>query len=72
MRKHLAGEVTLIGCGGISNGDDAIEFAKAGADFVQLYTAFAYKGPAIHAEMKTDILKQLDGRKWSEVVGTEV
>ncbi|ANB15771.1 hypothetical protein AWJ20_3415 [Sugiyamaella lignohabitans] len=69
MRKHLGDDITIIGCGGISNGEDAVDFARAGADFVQLYTGFAYKGPAIVGDIKKGILRELDGRNWSDIVG---
>ncbi|CAN6594833.1 hypothetical protein TRVA0_001S00122 [Trichomonascus vanleenenianus] len=69
LRKHLGKDITIIGCGGISSGEDAIEFARAGADFVQMYTAFAYKGPALAGKVKRDILKELNGKKWEDIVG---
>ena len=34
----------IIGCGGISNGQDAYEFIRAGASLLQLYTALVYEG----------------------------
>lgn len=44
LRKYTKdSNLVLVGCGGISNGKDAIEFAKAGATYVELYTAFAYQ-----------------------------
>jgi dihydroorotate dehydrogenase len=68
LRQHLGPDITIIGCGGISSGKDAIEFANAGADFVQLYTSFAYKGPSICGDIKSEILEELQGRKWADVV----
>lgn len=41
------GSLVLIGCGGISSGQDAYEKLRAGADLLQLYTAFIYQGPAV-------------------------
>lgn len=64
----------LVGCGGISSGADAIEFAKAGATFVELYTAYAYKGPGLIARIKDEVTEQLkkEGKTWSEIVGQDV
>ncbi len=46
----LAGEVPLIGAGGIMNGADACAKAAAGADLVQFYTGLIYRGPALVRE----------------------
>lgn len=67
LRKHVGDDVTLIGCGGIANGKDAVEFAKAGADFVQLYTAFAYKGAGIADNVKQEIMAELGDQKWIDL-----
>lgn len=68
MRKYLGDDITIIGCGGISDGADAVEYAKAGANFVQLYTAYAYKGPAISADIRKDILASLaPGQRWQDL-----
>lgn len=47
LYAHLQGRVAIIGVGGIANGDDAWEKLVAGADLLQLYTAFIYQGPSI-------------------------
>lgn len=72
LRKELGKDITIIGCGGISNGEDALEFAKAGADFVQLYTSLVYQGPGVVCQVKDGILKGLEGKKWSDVVGSNL
>jgi dihydroorotate dehydrogenase len=46
----LAGEVPLIGVGGILNGRDARDKVDAGASLVQLYSGLIYRGPALIAE----------------------
>ncbi|MED6207908.1 hypothetical protein PIB30_040002 [Stylosanthes scabra] len=46
------GKIPLIGCGGISSGEDAYKKIRAGATLVQLYTAFAYGGPALIPQIK--------------------
>ena len=47
LYRHLQGRVAIIGVGGIENADDAWEKLVAGADAVQVYTAFIYQGPAL-------------------------
>ena len=46
----LAGEVPIIGSGGIMKGEDAVAKADAGAQLVQLYTGFIYRGPDLVGE----------------------
>jgi dihydroorotate dehydrogenase len=50
LHARLAGEVPLIGVGGIMSGAQAAERARAGADLVQLYSGLIYRGPALIAE----------------------
>ena len=38
------GKKPIIGCGGISNAEDVVLFAKAGAHLVQLYSAMVFEG----------------------------
>ena len=37
----------IIGVGGIMSPEDAVEKIKSGADLVQIYTGFIYKGPSL-------------------------
>ena len=46
----LAGEVPIIGAGGILSGADAREKIAAGAELVQFYTGLIYRGPALVKE----------------------
>jgi dihydroorotate dehydrogenase len=41
------GRLVLVGVGGVASGRDAYAKIRAGASLVQLYTAFAYQGPAL-------------------------
>ncbi|MBT8068807.1 MAG: quinone-dependent dihydroorotate dehydrogenase [Gammaproteobacteria bacterium] len=45
FRAALPAEIALIGTGGITSGADAAEKIQLGADLVQFYTGFVYKGP---------------------------
>jgi dihydroorotate dehydrogenase len=42
LRSQLLASIPIIGCGGISSGADAIEFAKAGASCVQASYQWLY------------------------------
>ncbi|KAL6928437.1 Dihydroorotate dehydrogenase (quinone), mitochondrial [Hanseniaspora valbyensis] len=66
--------LVLVGCGGISSGKDCIEFAKAGATYVQLYTAFAYTGPPLVARIKDELTAELkkEGKTWMEIIGEDL
>jgi dihydroorotate dehydrogenase len=50
-RDHLGEDVPLIGVGGIQSGDDAQRIIDAGADLIQIYTGFIYKGPKLVKEI---------------------
>lgn len=68
------GKIPLVGCGGISSGEDAYRKVRAGATLVQLYTAFAYGGPALIPQMKAELAECLkrDGFKSvKEAVGAD-
>lgn len=45
FRAALPANIALIGTGGILNGEDATEKIHLGADLVQFYTGFVYRGP---------------------------
>jgi len=47
LHQKLAGEIPLIGVGGIASGADAVAKRQAGADLVQIYTGLIYQGPAL-------------------------
>ncbi|WP_370981597.1 quinone-dependent dihydroorotate dehydrogenase [Agaribacterium sp. ZY112] len=47
LRQNLGADMPIIGCGGISSTDDAIAKIEAGADLLQIYSGFIYKGPTL-------------------------
>ncbi len=73
-RRTPAGtRLALVAAGGVASGADALAKLRAGADAVQLYTALAYGGPALAAEIKADLLARLRAegfRSVAEAVGT--
>lgn len=44
---ELNGRIPIIGVGGITTPEDAVEKIKAGASLVQLYSGFIYNGPPL-------------------------
>ena len=74
LRKNLPARIPLIGCGGISTGADALEYAKAGASLVQVYTAFGYDGAGACRRIKDQLADELakEGTTWAEVVNKGV
>lgn len=74
LRKYTKdSDLVLVGCGGISSGQDALEFGKAGATFIQLYTAFAYKGPGLPAKIRDELamLLKKEGKTWQQIIGED-
>jgi len=65
-------KVPIIGCGGITNWQDAVEFLLAGATAVQIGTAVAIKGPNVFKAVNQGIdayLKRKGFRSVEEIVG---
>ena len=50
------GRLVLIGAGGVTTGEHALMKIRAGASLVQLYTSFAYAGPALIPRLKHQLL----------------
>lgn len=50
LHEQLAGELPIIGLGGITDQASAAAKFQAGADLVQIYTGFIYRGPALIGE----------------------
>ena len=55
--RKLNFETSIIGVGGIMNVQDALDKFNAGADLIQLYSGFIYKGPALIADIKRALIK---------------
>ena len=48
---ELGGRIPIIGAGGISSADDAVEKIRSGASLVQVYSSFIYQGPTLIREI---------------------
>ncbi|KAF9499648.1 hypothetical protein BDN71DRAFT_1441806 [Pleurotus eryngii] len=70
LRANLPATIPIIGCGGISSGSDALEYARAGASLVQVYTSFGYDGVGSCRRIKDQLVEELakEGRTWAQVV----
>ena len=56
FHEHLGKALPIIGVGGISCGQDALDKLEAGASLIQVYTGFVYRG----SSLIDDILETLD------------
>jgi dihydroorotate dehydrogenase len=66
--------LTLVGCGGVGSGAEALAKIRAGAALVQLYAAFAYEGPAIVPRIRRELaalLRREGFRDVEEAVGVD-
>lgn len=74
IRAQLPPTMPIIGCGGITTGKDALEYAKAGAGLVQVYTSFTYEGVGTCRRIKDQVTEELakEGKTWEEVVNEAV
>jgi len=50
LSKTLPDHIALIGVGGITKGQDAVDKLDLGADLVQFYTGMIYRGPELVSE----------------------
>ena len=70
LRPLLPASIPIFGCGGISTGADALEYAKEGATAVQLYTSLGYDGVGTPRRIKDELTQLLkaEGTTWEQVV----
>jgi dihydroorotate dehydrogenase len=51
LRAELGAGFPIIGVGGIVSADHALATLRAGANLIQVYTGFAYRGPMLLEEI---------------------
>lgn len=70
LRSLLPADIPIIGSGGIWTGQDALDFAKAGAQMVQIYTSFGYNGVGTCRRIKDELVELLEkeGKTWEQIV----
>jgi dihydroorotate dehydrogenase (NAD+) catalytic subunit len=66
IREKLV-NIPIIGCGGICNWQDAVEFFLAGANAVQVGTAIAYDSPNVFQTINKGIEKYLEKKRFRSI-----
>lgn len=66
IREKLV-NIPIIGCGGICNWQDAVEFFLAGANAVQVGTAIAYDSPNVFQTINRGIEKYLEKKRFRSI-----
>ncbi|MFY0650528.1 MAG: quinone-dependent dihydroorotate dehydrogenase [Cyclobacteriaceae bacterium] len=59
LSEKSNGSFPIIGVGGISSADDAIEKLEAGASLVQIYSGLIYEGPGLVKKINKQLSKSL-------------
>jgi len=65
-------KIPIIGCGGVMNGEDAVEYMMAGASAVQIGSAVHYRGVDVFRKICKEIktwMKKNNYKKIDEIVG---
>jgi dihydroorotate dehydrogenase (NAD+) catalytic subunit len=60
-------DIPIIGCGGVSNWEDAIEFILAGASAVQIGSALVDKWVGVFSEINDGISKYMEKKNFSKI-----
>ncbi|HWT57329.1 MAG TPA: dihydroorotate dehydrogenase (quinone), partial [Rhizobium sp.] len=63
MRKRVGAALPIIGVGGVSSAETALEKIRAGADLVQLYSCMVYEGPGLPGDIVRGLSKLMDREK---------
>ncbi len=57
LRDLLPERIQIIGVGGITKGQDVLDYLRAGADAVQVATAFMDRGPKVFSELLGELVE---------------
>ena len=57
VHTQTGGTLPIIGVGGIGSPDDALRMFDAGADLIQIYTAFIYRGPGLIRQINQTLVR---------------
>jgi dihydroorotate dehydrogenase len=60
MRKRVGPKLPIIGVGGVSSAETALEKIRAGADLVQLYSCMVYEGPGLAARIVSGLSRLVE------------
>ncbi len=75
ISSELYGKAVLVSCGGIDSAEEAYTRIKLGANLVQIYTSFIFKGPTIARDINKELSKLLkaDGfENIAQAVGVDI
>ena len=67
LHQKSEGKLPIIGVGGISSPQDALEKLEAGASLVQVYTGYIYEGPSLVKRINKLLAKQKQAQPSSNV-----
>ena len=67
MRKRVGPSLPIIGVGGISSAETALEKIRAGADLVQLYSCMVYEGPGLVGRIIRGLSQLLDRERVASI-----
>jgi dihydroorotate dehydrogenase len=59
VRARMGASACVIGVGGIDGVESALAMLRAGADLVQIYTGFIYRGPALPGAVARGLLRTM-------------
>ncbi|MDD2384679.1 MAG: quinone-dependent dihydroorotate dehydrogenase [Sulfurospirillaceae bacterium] len=74
LAKEFYGKTSLISVGGIDCAEEAYRRIKAGANLVQIYSAFIFKGPTLLKDINKGIIEYMEKDGFnhiSEVIGCD-
>ena len=74
MYRLTAGQLPIVGVGGVSSGQDAWDKILAGASLVQIYSALVYQGPPVVTRVRRELSEILAASEYSslqEAVGAD-
>jgi dihydroorotate dehydrogenase len=66
LRKAMGPDRFLIGVGGIFTGEDVLEKLCAGANAVQIYTSFVYRGPLVVYALLAELKEAMSRNGWTQ------
>jgi dihydroorotate dehydrogenase (fumarate)/dihydroorotate dehydrogenase len=64
-----AGRISVRAAGGVFDADGAAALLEAGADAIELYSAFVFRGPAVATEINRGLVAELDRRSLGSIAG---
>lgn len=68
VAERAGGRLAIKASGGIFTGEDALAVMRAGADAVEIYASFIYRGPRVARLINQELLAALDARPVSSIV----